>query len=59
MSILLYTVAKLCHDFVMVRYHSHDKTKGKERATPTQLIKTVEARHLVGAGCSRVDGPPL
>ena len=27
---------------------AHEKTVGKERATPTQLIKTAKARHLVG-----------
>ena len=27
---------------------AHEKTVGKERTTPTQLIKTAKARHLVG-----------
>ena len=27
---------------------AHEKTRGKERATPTQLIKIAKARHLAG-----------
>ena len=27
---------------------AHEKTTGKERATPTQLIKIAKASHLVG-----------
>ena len=40
---------------------AHEKTVGKERATPTQLIKTAKARHLVGVTifiCSTWPRPP-
>ena len=40
---------------------AHEKTVGKERATPTQLIKTAKARHLVGVTifrCSMWPRPP-
>ena len=40
---------------------AHEETKGKERATPTQLIKIAKARHLVGVTifrCSTWPHPP-
>ena len=33
---------------VYAKSGAHEKTTGKERATPTQLIKIAKARHLVG-----------
>ena len=40
---------------------AHEKTTGKEGATPTQLIKIAKARHLVGVTifrCSTWPRPP-
>ena len=47
--------------FISILPGAQENTTGKERATPTQLIKIAKARHLVGVTifrCSTWPHPP-